>query len=528
MPASYKSKHALSTPRSHFTVFTSLLRDMLTMDASFKANYLLEEITSKLIDPDFSESDEVRRTKAIDKWLDCEVTNRDTSIRLMHTDDEDVLLLSEETFPVTALEVIQKAAQFIRELLTDTIPWDDLKGSFSGGASTSVKRGPGAIARKYQLGTNITEAAIMPFLWLSSECLWTPRDFRLVQGNVMFTVPKSSSIDRCAAKEPELNMFVQKAIGDYIRSKLLHAGINLNDQRVNQRLARVGSIDGTLATIDLSSASDTITRQLVLMLLPDEWFHFLDAVRSPFTDIDGAPHENIMFSSMGNGYTFELESLIFWALARSASYFTRTHGRISVYGDDIICPSGLVPHLIDVLSFCGFKVNTKKSHFTGTFRESCGKHWDSGMDVTPFYIKSVPVNVVDWCHILNSLRKWSHVVGGVADPSYYELWELFASELVPRPLWGSRDVENKFQLVAPGRFPIAIATYRKIENERIERTYAYGAYLHWLDASSRRTDGCSTDLETSKFSSDGSLTISKYRESDRHREIPLYPQEIEG
>lgn len=415
-----RRRESLDTSPDLYLAFRSLLQDLLAADDSYKAKYLLAEFESKLLDPLVADSPETRRTKAINKWLACEVTNRDTNMRIMHMDETDVLFVTDEGFPVSAVEVADTAAKFIAATL-GVVP-DSLSGSFSGGASTGLTRGIGTIARKYLTGSNITEGAIWHFLRMTFSSVWAPRDFKLVRGNVMFTVPKTSQIDRVACKEPEFNMYAQKAVGDHIRRKLQRVGINLNDQSANQRLAKDGSREGNLATVDLSSASDSVTTQLVLRLLPSEWFYLMQDLRSPETSIDGVWHLNEMFSSMGNGFTFELESLIFWALARSAAFHTRTKGRISVYGDDIICPVGLETSLLAVLEFFGFKVNPKKSFFAGGFRESCGKHWFNGLEVTPFYVKKVPVNVSDWCHLLNSLRRWCAVdTLGIGDPRYFDL-----------------------------------------------------------------------------------------------------------
>lgn len=530
MPASPKSRKvikAYKTPRNAYSDFRDLFFEALGNDDSFKANYLAEELESKLLDPEHSLSEGERRTAAIDKWLKCEVRNMDTSMRLLHADgEEDILFLQDGVFPVGCDEVLNLAEFYIRQTIGSTVPWDELKGSFSGGASTKVRRGPGAIARKYQQGSNITEAAIWPFLRLTRSDVWAPRDFDIVEGNEMFTVPKNSLIDRCAAKEPEYNMYVQKAIGDFIRRKLKRVGIDLNDQTRNQRLAKEGSIKGNLATIDLSSASDSITRQLVLRLVPDEWFHMMDAVRSPTTKIGNTIHDNVMFSSMGNGYTFELESLIFWALTRAVCRILRIPGSISVYGDDIICPSEACEALVSTLDFCGFQVNTKKSFWSGGFRESCGTHWFEGRDVTPFYVKKVPEDVTDWCLLLNSLRKWCHEVAGICNPEYFALWDLFAKELIPRPLWGGWDLSVRHNLVSGGRLPIARMYRITVRAFDDEIKYSLGAYLHWLSASEDRESP--SELVTSEFTSDGQLLMRKTAKPSITRNVPLFPQEIEG
>jgi hypothetical protein len=523
-----QQRKSLDTSPNLYLAFRELLREQLELCDDKKSLYLLEEFESKLLDPLVAKSPEYRRTAAITKWLACEDTNRVTNVRIMHQNEEDVLFIDKRGFPVDAEEVLSTAKRFIAELLGETFPWDSLSGSFSGGASTSLKRGVGTIARKYLKGTDITENAIRHFLRLTKSAVWAPRDFRLVRGNVMFTVPKTSEIDRVAAKEPDYNMYAQKAVGDEIRRRLKRVGINLNDQSVNQRLARLGASEGNLATVDLSSASDSVTTQLVLRLLPDEWYDVLSDLRSPETEIDGVWHLNEMFSSMGNGFTFELESMIFWSLARAAAYHSSVRGRISVYGDDIICPVELEQPLLSTLEHFGFKINLKKSFFSTPFRESCGAHYFGRVNVTPFYVRKVPVDVSDWCHLLNSLRRWAcDAPLGVCDPRFYAIWSLFA-EVIPRPVWGGSDLSRRDYLVAPNVANIALVRRKQRRMSDDEKLLSEGAYLHWMDAAKDRTvdSDWTNELQTSEFSVEGSLRLVRTKPHDRNDRVPYFPQEV--
>jgi len=217
------------------------------------------------------------------------------------------------------------------------------------------------------------------------------KEFLVVRGSRGLTVPKNAKTDRFIAAEPTGNVFLQLGVGNYLRQCLRRVGIDLDDQSVNQDLA-AHALDRGLATIDLKAASDTIPSALVWQLLPYSWASLLWDLRSPEIRIKGEYVPLEKFSSMGNGFTFELESLIFWALTESLRDAMGLTGRVSVYGDDIICPSEMVCRLTELLSFCGFTLNVKKSHSTGVFRESCGKHFFGGSDVTPIYQKDVPDN----------------------------------------------------------------------------------------------------------------------------------------
>jgi hypothetical protein len=198
-----------------------------------------------------------------------------------------------------------------------------------------------------------------------------------------------------------MNIRLQLSVGAYIRSRLAKHGVNLDNQSINQRRARLGCKTGHLATIDLSMASDTMCRELVFQLLPIDWALLLDDLRSKYTLWpDGQTRMNEKFSSMGNGFTFELESLIFFALVSSVS------DNVSVYGDDIILPASKFEDAKSVLEWAGFSLNEKKSFSEGFFRESCGFDGFAGVDVTPVYLRTLPKRTEDVIHLHNRVREW--------------------------------------------------------------------------------------------------------------------------
>lgn len=271
----------------------------------------------------------------------------------------------------------------------------------------------------------------------------------IVLGNKLDWVPKNYKTDRTIAIEPDWNMFVQKGLGSYIRRKLKRVKIDLDDQSVNRFLAAIGSIDGSLATLDLSMASDTLAYRLVEQLLDPDWFDALQQCRSPvgFYVDNGVENAVIYekFSSMGNGYTFELESLIFWAIARAVSELVEeTDHRLYVYGDDIVVPRRIAGHVMHYLGQCGFLINPDKSFTSGPFRESCGGHYFEGNDVTPFYVREA-VDSLDRLFLLhNNVYRWLNRFPGICDPSScrsFLAWiRSFAPEKWQRPRLLSEDV----------------------------------------------------------------------------------------
>lgn len=196
-------------------------------------------------------------------------------------------------------------------------------------------------------------------------------------------VPKNAKTDRTVVVEPWLNGVIQLAIGDYMANRLLLSGMSVRDQTRNRVLAKRGSIDGSLATIDLSSASDTISTWLIRDILPPDWFELLNAARTSQLTVDGVTFRQEKFSSMGNGFTFPLETLLFWAIAQCAS----GEDLVSVYGDDIIVETQHYEAVVELLSFLGFSPNLAKSFATGPFRESCGADFLRGIDIRPCYLK---------------------------------------------------------------------------------------------------------------------------------------------
>lgn len=213
-----------------------------------------------------------------------------------------------------------------------------------------------------------------------------PNTVQIVRGSRFLTVPKSAKTDRCIAAEPTGNSFLQQGVHSYIRRRLKRFGVDLDDQSINQELAR-GAYSSELSTLDLSAASDTIARELVYHLLPFDWAAFLDSLRSPETLVEGEWIRTEKFASMGNAFCFELETLIFWAICCSVAELQGGVGRVSVYGDDLIISRSAFDFTVECLTACGFSVNGKKSFKEGNFFESCGMHFHRSVDVTPVYQK---------------------------------------------------------------------------------------------------------------------------------------------
>lgn len=264
-------------------------------------------------------------------------------------------------------------------------------------------------------------------------------------------VPKNALEDRAIIPQQDGNSYLQKGQAWYINRGLRRAGCDLRSQGRNQQLARRASISRSESTLDLKNASALMSYRVVWDLIPQNLFEELDAVRNSHGLLpNGEVIRWEMFSSMGNAFNFELETLIFLALATSACEFLGSYvGDISVYGDDIIVPTSCAHFVCDVLHTVGFEINEKKSHIAGNFRESCGAHWYNGINFNPFYIKREVTTYADAIRLANRLRQWAGV-GGIGDPRFYKLW-LAIADLVPKYLHGGRCVVSNDALVSPCR-----------------------------------------------------------------------------
>lgn len=375
------------------------------------------------------------RVVALEKFVQSERRCYDINFMLCHP----------STIPHDARQLLSRARRECRRIL-GKFSWDSILPflSHGPGATYGTRRDSGHPWYKFgELQPTVTgDCLALHRSFIKYGALWGNIQSELgivekiVPGSKITTVPKDARSDRVIAIEPLLNMFYQKGIGGLMRSRLRRVGCDLNDQSINQKLAETGSRLNSLCTIDLSSASDSIARSLVEFLLPEDWVVALNITRSHFTELEGERKFLQKFSSMGNGFTFELESLIFLAFGRAAiSLYGGTESVISVYGDDIVVTPDVVHQLIYGLSVFGFKTNAEKSFVDGPFRESCGKHYFLGRDVTPLYVKADVQTDDRYLWYLNQIRRFAHRLIGMGygcSDRYKPLWDFLYSRLAPR------------------------------------------------------------------------------------------------
>lgn len=342
-------------------------------------------------------SDKDRRENAFDAFTSSEMKCRTTNKRLSHY----------RRYPSRQPQiwnVINMSQSIIKDCLGTLTPKvfnRILRGASFGPGATYGSSHPEHRHLYYKLdGPHTVTSSALPYFKVAlnryyphwREVLMT-KEYNLVNGNRVAYVPKTWKTHRTIAVEPSLNTFLSKGVEKVLTGCLRRRGINLREQKPNQDMARQGSVDGSIATVDLSAASDTISYELVRLMLPSDWFILLDDLRSSHYTLDKGKtwHEYAKFSSMGNACTFPIETLIFWAVAKACVRLCGSDtGKLRVYGDDVIIPVECFGILSETYRHLGFSLNMDKSFAFGPFRESCGGDFLLGIDVRPVYLKSNP------------------------------------------------------------------------------------------------------------------------------------------
>jgi hypothetical protein len=257
-------------------------------------------------------------------------------------------------------------------------------------------------------------------------------------------VPKTLKTPRIIAIEPVCMQYVQQGLMDrfvtYLESEVIqttkgvpvhnsgYGYVGFSDQKPNQLMAREGSLTGALATLDLSEASDRVSNQLVRVMF--ERFPNLaegvDACRSRKADVDGHGVIRLAkFASMGSALTFPIEAMVFSTIVMMGvakvlnkpvdrELCEEFRGQVRVYGDDIIVPKAYAVSVSQLLEAFGFRVNRGKSFWTGEFRESCGKEYFRGHDVSVVRVRrALPTALTHEAEIIStvSLRNQFYQLG---------------------------------------------------------------------------------------------------------------------
>jgi len=316
-------------------------------------------------------------------------------------------------------------------------------------------------------------------------------------------VPKTASKARIIAMEPANVQYCQQALLREF-ARVFHATspfVSLSNQEHNRDLARRGSIDGSLATLDLSDASDRLALPVVEAVFKNYPFllEALLASRSSTAELpDGRILRLAKFASMGSATCFPVEAICFavialtgirTALSRSEwKAFLRKEApnTVRVFGDDIIIPSRFVQDVMQVLCRTGSKPNTEKSFWTGRFRESCGAEFFEGVDVGVVRLRR---------RLPASHREASEVLALIS----------FRNQLYMRGYWKTAALVDRW--IRDLRIPMPIVDETSPIMGRISVSFGYRVERHDPDLQSPLVRGLKvrTTIPSSEFSDHGKL-----------------------
>lgn len=211
--------------------------------------------------------------------------------------------------------------------------------------------------------------------------------FQEIDTLALTLVPKTFKSLRSIMPNTTIGTFYSGGLGVVLQRRLQRAGYDIRTlQKEHAELARLGSITGKLVTADQSLASDNITVDLVKRILPWRWFEVLNRGRIGRVILpDGQFVDSQTFCTMGIGFTFPLQTLIFLSLLKAISIvYAADRCKVSVYGDDLIYDKRIHPFVLTAFQSLGLKINVDKTFSEGDFRESCGSDYYRGVDVRPF------------------------------------------------------------------------------------------------------------------------------------------------
>jgi hypothetical protein len=358
----------------------------------------------------------VREKKAMDEYVKCE---------------QDVRQLDTEFTDEDLFEFSRMSSLLFRDLFT-RMDRDIYYGEIL------PKHGPGSVADgltsngKYR---NKTWTSRLARIFNPDEYLIPNHHFldEMDQVNILepdaeipvkvISVPKTLKTPRIIAIEPTCMQYTQQAIlRSFLvaldRDELLRGMIGIDDQTPNQRMACQGSIDGKTATLDLSEASDRVSNQLVRSMT-SPWPYLqeaLDATRSRRAEVPGHGVIRLSkFASMGSALCFPVEAMVFLTMiflgierslnvTLSRKDIQSLSGLVRVYGDDLVVPVEHVAMIVQTLQHFGAKVGLDKSFWTGKFRESCGKEYFNGADVSLVRVRQVlPSTITDATSVISTV-----------------------------------------------------------------------------------------------------------------------------
>lgn len=351
------------------------------------------------------------KQKALDKMLLAEKRCASTNVRFARYLENGPF---EDPSELRCLSILELVREKVMRIMGPCPSWEQIHPRFGPGAVVETVKGRVTPLDKISVRpTTYPSARFLEHDWYATawaRSLGYDSAPIEVRGERFSTVRKDWDIDRTIGVGASLPVYYQLGVGKHLRRRLRQFGIDLDTgQATHRQVAKCGSRRGSSATIDLVSASDTIARNAVRYVSSDTWYQLLDSLRAPVIEIGGAWYRLERFSSMGNGFTFELQTIFFLAIALVAVELSGEEAvagkTVHVYGDDIIVPTKSYPTVSALLRYFGCEPNAKKSFGEGPFRESCGGDFWNGEVVRPHYQKELPHEPAEWIALANGLRR---------------------------------------------------------------------------------------------------------------------------
>ena len=331
--------------------------------------------------------------------------------------------------PIPQALLLQRFYEALHHVLGDSPPLDDIceEAHYGPGSTISIRGREVHYARKLEAEECVPQAVrYAAMALLHDKAAWAhigldptyshvesaQQGFLRVmeerlQGKTVTTdrlmfVHKNMEKLRSIGAQPTCSGMLQlgvHAVGvELLREK---ARIDLSDQGWNQELARQGSLhwgsEDPYCTLDKSDASNLAARSLVRLFFPPAWGKFLTRLRTPSyeapPEMGGGTYDYEMYAGMGNGSTFFVETLIFWAATYATSEAPSVEEYVlkreyAVYGDDVVLRRRHAIRYMAFARFLGFRFNNKKTFLAGPFRESCGADYYEGKAVRPASLNS--------------------------------------------------------------------------------------------------------------------------------------------
>lgn len=229
-------------------------------------------------------------------------------------------------------------------------------------------------------------------------------------------VPKNYKTGRFIAEEESTRQWylqaIRRRLERCIKENGYGANIPLENQGVNQARAYLGASESDFCTIDLSSASDSLSYSLFASIFPANIVNAVREYRSSTVCVGDRVYPAHMCATSGSAVCFVIESITFFSIATLASTMFGGSGEVFVYGDDIIVQEPYYETTCDLLTTLGFTVNTDKSfHNPSLYRESCGVEWYDGREMTSVYWPRKPITSDVTCvesliHLHNATYKF--------------------------------------------------------------------------------------------------------------------------